>query len=365
MCVRFGDTITLTLPPKSIAAARSSVPTSVLIGTRPVASTQRIMRARVVMSDSLSAGDADFRPGNHAFLHSTCWNYGHWLYDTIIPLHRLTRSGHEATVHAVDVNSQECLTYHDSTFGLPYTFVNGTSLASNNATMCFSSLWAGFSPDWGLEAQYNPSLYSGPSLDQYQSFRDALFTDNTPKSNKRVIISKRAGPRRITNIEFISTELANRLGSEWTVQVLDFSALTIAEQIDAIRSSDAIVGLSGSNVLNAVFARDGFRVFEVLPVRMHDFHTNTFKRMPYLCHAVHRASEQETTFAEKNIAWINKTEFAQLYHADEDWRNPQSSRLWRSSPSVTLDFDRFWGATLASLTSLCDSTTYQLLHAHA
>lgn len=362
VCVDFGEHITLTLPRQTALKAR--IPKRVLINTRPQNSTDRrhvYLRARVAVSENtVEHGETLFHPGHHVLVHSICWNYGHWLYDTAIPLHQLTKSSYTDTVTVVDLNSQECGSYHNSTFGLPFHFANGTLLESKNATLCFSSLVAGFSPDWGLEAQYNPALYSGPSLDQYQSFRDALYTDSSPTSTKRILISKRTGPRRIINIDTVAVELANRVGSQWSVELVDFANMTIDDQIKTIRSASAIIGLGGSNVLNAVFARDGFRVFEVLPVRMHDFHTNTFKRMPYICHVVHKATDNETVFLDENVAWIDKSDFAKQYYAPEDWKDSQSSRLWHSSASIMLDVDRFWQAVHATLTAPCESTTYSM-----
>ena len=299
----------------------------------------------------------DWIKGANVVVEHTCWNYGHWLYDSLIPVHRLLRNKklnrHEKTVSVWNLperTEDTCTNYYEDGLLPGFAFLN------MRVSKCFEKLVSGLSLDWGLEFQYHPGQYHGPDLKQYRAFRDSAISpqqrledaaNHDPKrahKKRKLLFCDRLDNRQIRNKDELLSFLRRKLGSKWKIEKVLFDDMTQTEQALRISDADVVLGFSGSNVLNAVYGKDDLRVIELLSNGMHNFHSNTFKKMPHLCHRVYRASFRETIFVPDGSRPISNETFAELAVQEEDWKNLDSLYVWRKSSAIELDLNRFWEA---------------------
>jgi capsular polysaccharide biosynthesis protein len=133
-----------------------------------------------------------------------------------------------------------------------------------------------------------------------------------------------------------------KLGNEWSYDVVEFGDFTQQDQIKLVNKADILIGMTGTNTLNALFGKPGLRLIEILSERMLDFQGPTINRMGYVDHYIYRASKNETVFLPENIKWISDADFEKEYNRDEVWNEVNSFDLWHRSASVEINNTRFW-----------------------
>lgn len=314
----------------------------------------------------------DWISGTHVVVEHTCWNYGHFLYDSLIPIHRMFRTKSRGlgknspgiTIWNLQARTQEtCNGFYEDGVLPGFTFLN------MKESKCFKELVVGLSVDWSLESNYHPDRFVGPDPKQYPAFRDDFVNSFkrereespailSPDKERKLLFVDRLDNRQIRNKDEFLSFLGKRLGGGWTVEKVVFDHMSMSEQALKIYKADVVLGFAGTGITNSVAGKDGVRVIEILSSGMHDFHTNHFKKMVHVCHSVYRASPEETFFAPTSTLPMSAETFKTLAATKEQWDNEDSFNVWHKSSAVEVDPKRFWDEKGNFLTSnSCNSWT--------
>lgn len=189
-------------------------------------------------------------------VHTNPSNYYHFLLDLSIQLQvcRMLQHEPERVVLIGGVHD-----WQSDALGA-YGYSGERVLAVRGAAnLHFERLWLVRQANMKLDLRDNVWLYRPDVLAAHRATLVDAFAPGARTASRRLYVTRGAGFRHLGNEEEV-LDLLVPAGFE----VVDPGALSLAEQIDAFRSAEAVVGAHGAGLTNLLFAEPGGRVAEIL-----------------------------------------------------------------------------------------------------